>query len=290
MNDLPNLFPQGDAVLYADDTSCLSHSSNIPDLLNTVNTSISRMAEWCNNNHLSINTNKTVFLDFHPKTGTFLANHQLKLMNEPISRSNCVKFLGLLVSDDLKWTPHIEAIMNRVSTGIFMLRRLAPILSLATLKLIYHANVHAHISYGIMFWGISNHAKKLFSLQKQAIKAMIQVPKRTPGKPIFLALKILTLPSIFILNCATFVKLHPQHFPRNEEWHDHHTRTKGDVHLKSHHLSLALKGPHHTPAIIFNKLPVELKNCPPSLFKVRLRNFLASKAYYDISEYLNECM
>jgi hypothetical protein len=50
--------------------------------------------------------------------------------------------------------------------------------SSATLKLIYFAHVQSIMKCGIIFWGSSTHAKKVFILQKKIIKIMTNTKPR----------------------------------------------------------------------------------------------------------------
>ncbi|KAG8235316.1 hypothetical protein J437_LFUL003597 [Ladona fulva] len=64
-------------------------------------------------------------------------------------------------------------------------RNLVNIVSHESLTVIYYANIYSHLAYGIIFWGNSSAANKAFSAQKRAIKALLNVSSRTPGRPLF---------------------------------------------------------------------------------------------------------
>jgi hypothetical protein len=80
--------------------------------------------------------------------------------------------LGLHLTEDLDWTTHIELISNKAATGIYMIRKLRPITTATTLKIVYYANVHSQLMYGLIFWGNTRTAAKAFSLQKNLSKPL----------------------------------------------------------------------------------------------------------------------
>ena len=79
----------------------------------------------------------------------------------------------------------------------------------------YYGCFHTHLMYGTSAWGNSPMAKKVFIRQKQAIRMICGVKRKTHCKPIFKKLKILTLPAIYILQIILHVKREIQNFPKN---------------------------------------------------------------------------
>ena len=66
----------------------------------------------------------------------------------------------------------------------------------------YHAYFSSIMTYGIMFWGNSSAAIKVFRLQKQAVRLLSDchsVSKRVSRRTKFRQLNILTLPCVHVL-------------------------------------------------------------------------------------------
>ena len=289
INDLPLSLPNSNVVLYADDTSSLNSAVTSEVLFSNAKNSIVHMSQWCHENNLSLNINKSSFMQFHCKISPPTCCPWLTLNNHTIQRSYSVKFLGLHLTEDLDWTTHIEHISNKAATGIYMIRKLRPITTATTLKMVYYANVHSHLMYGVIFWGNTRAATKAFSLQKKSIKAILGVSVRTPGKPIFEALGILPLPCIYILQCSMLVKTNPSLFPTNSDYHPYMTRGRGNIHVFGHNLEYFRRGPLHPASQIYSQLPSSLKSVSsPAIFKSRLCKILHRKLYYSLSEYLND--
>jgi hypothetical protein len=86
---------------------------------------------------------------------------RIKNLNSNISGTMYNKFLGLTIQYDLAWNKHIEEICKKLNLAIFMIRNIKPLVSIDTMKIIYHACFHSIMAYGIMFWGNSTHADSL---------------------------------------------------------------------------------------------------------------------------------
>jgi hypothetical protein len=74
-------------------------------------------------------------------------------LTEQINLTNVTekKFLGLNIDDTPTWKQHTEYLKKKISIAFFALRNMKDTVSLYALKLIYFANVHSIISYGLIF-------------------------------------------------------------------------------------------------------------------------------------------
>jgi hypothetical protein len=95
-----------------------------------------------------------------------------------------------------------------------------------SLKSVYFAYVHSHLSYGILLWGNSVNADQLFIAQKRAIRIIKKASYHAPCKNWFRELGILTLPSIYILEVLKFVKRNGELFELVGEAPHYQTRYK----------------------------------------------------------------
>ena len=77
-----------------------------------------KIADWANRWMVKFNYNKTVAMNFSCK----LSKSLLKLnFNEPKSLVNEHKHLGLLLSDDMKWSKHIKCCVSSANRKLGML-------------------------------------------------------------------------------------------------------------------------------------------------------------------------
>ena len=65
--------------------------------------------------------------------------------NMEIKRENSIKFLGVIIDENLTWKNHIEVVENKISKNI--LYRTSHLLDFKTLLKIYFSFIHIYISY-----------------------------------------------------------------------------------------------------------------------------------------------
>jgi hypothetical protein len=106
---------------------------------------------------------------------------------------------------DISWKRQIEQIVNKMATTCCALRNIKHIVSTETLKLIYFAQVHSVISYGIIFGGSSTRAHKVFIMRKRIIRIVTNTKPRESCRKIFKMMGIMTLYSQYIYSLLLFI-------------------------------------------------------------------------------------
>ena len=143
-----------------------------------------------------------------------------------------------------------------------------------------------HISYCNIIWGNcpNIYINKILLLQKRALHAITNSHSRTPSKPLFEKLKILSIYDINKLQTALFMynyfngllpPLFTNLFSKNMDYHQYNTRDSAKIRLpflryETSRRSLLYAGPKH-----WNSLNHELKICPSlANFKYKYKNQL----------------
>jgi len=90
-------------------------------------------------------------------------------------------------------------------TACYALRNIKHIVPIDTLRVIYFALIHSIISYGIIFWGSSSYANKVFILQKKIIKIITNTRPRDSCREVFKNMEIMTLYSQYIYIFISFI-------------------------------------------------------------------------------------
>jgi hypothetical protein len=173
INDLPTLINKDNIVRYAYDTSIVITDTNRGDFNLHANMLFSDINTWFKNNLLNINFSKTHYLEFRS-----MKHWQIHHNHNYISSVTQTKFLGLTIDDTLSWKLHIDPVIKRMSSASYALRLIKYSLPIETLKIIYFAHIHTIMSYGIIFWGNSLSAKKVFLLQKKIIRIITNIKPR----------------------------------------------------------------------------------------------------------------
>ncbi len=83
---------------------------------------VKELAVWCSLNNLELNTLKTVemIVDFRRNPP---ALPPLTIMNSTVTAVEPFRFLGSIISQDLKWDNHIESIVKKAQQGLYFLRQ-----------------------------------------------------------------------------------------------------------------------------------------------------------------------
>ena len=100
-------------------------------------------------------------------------NINIEYDNKLIAQANFVKYLGITADNTLSWKQHIDTIISKLNKACFIIRRLKLYLSNYTLKMVYYAFFHSIMSHSLIFWGNSTNSKRVFKLQKQAIRIIM---------------------------------------------------------------------------------------------------------------------
>jgi len=139
--------------LFADDTCLFCTANTYQDLEIKCNEALKECNEWLIYNRLTLNIDKTYFIDFSNKRNQEETVLTLKIDSKPINQVNQIKYLGLTFQSNLKWDSHINNIIKKLNKQIplyYQLRDFIP----ATKKItIYKALSLPNILYGIEIYG-----------------------------------------------------------------------------------------------------------------------------------------
>ena len=85
-----------------------------------------------------------------------------------------IKFLGVILDENLSWIPHIEYLTKKLKLSIGELSRIRHVIPDKLYASLYHTLFESHLTYAITVWGGVPHNKleKLFILQKKCIRIL----------------------------------------------------------------------------------------------------------------------
>jgi hypothetical protein len=110
-----------------------------------------------------------------------------------------------MIDDKLSWYTHVDQMIPKLNKASYVIRVVKPLLSLECLKIVYFSSVHSIISYGIIFWGSSAHAKIIFKIQKRIIRIITNSGNVDLCRNLFRELHVLPLQSQYILSFIMLV-------------------------------------------------------------------------------------
>ena len=72
---------------------------------------------------------------------------ELKISNGIIKKKSSVKFLGVILDENISWKDHIKTIEKKLAKNIGLLYRTKPYLDETSLKTIYFSYIHSYIQH-----------------------------------------------------------------------------------------------------------------------------------------------
>ncbi len=108
-------------VKFADDTTVIGLITDSDET--AYREEVSALTKWCQENHLSLNINKTkeLVVDFRRQSRE---HTPITIDKTPVERVNSFKLLGIHITEDLTWSAHTDAVLKKAHQRLFFLRRL----------------------------------------------------------------------------------------------------------------------------------------------------------------------
>jgi len=109
VNDLP-LVSNFETILFADDTVLSLLANSMHELTTKINQELEHVDKWLKYNKLSLNYNKTQYILFTKQKKYIDTNFNVQINNHLLSRTECVKYLGIISDDKSNWKPRITMV------------------------------------------------------------------------------------------------------------------------------------------------------------------------------------
>lgn len=285
INDLPEV-TSNSCTLFADDISLImtcNYKTDMDKYTSDINNTIESIMKWLDENNLHINLNKTKYVQF----GTYgRKTKQLDIKNRGVTLNevNETSFLGVIIDKNCNWKSHVKKVCSKINKFVYVLYELTKTSARQTVLSAYYGYVNSALSYGLIIWGNSTDINRAFIAQKKCIRAIAGIRPWESCKPLFREYKILTLPCMYIFECAKFVKEHPELFTTAQQMYPKNTRRPDRLVLpKIPKTAMYHKNCHVMCIRIYNALPNDLKELPRRKFLLKLKLWLTNKTFYSVS-------
>lgn len=263
---------------------------NSEHLKRQLNTCFAQILEWLNDHNLSLNVTKTKLIQIKPRQKLPI-DTTYSYQNDKIVTVNTCTLLGIELDSEINWKAHVIKISGKLSQFTYALYELKRSTDLKTATSAYYAYAHAWLSYGIVIWGNSPHASKLFILQKKCVRILLNISQLESCRSHFVNLKILTLTSIYIFELCKFVRNNKALFDQTQENSTqcrHNLRNRNKLTSTFTTLQIVRSGTHHMAVKVYNSVPKNIKEIEKNkVFFKKLKDFLIAKSYYTLKEYFS---
>ena len=218
----------------------------------------------------------------------------LEINNTKLECVNRFNFLGLEINAQLAWKDHVNKISNKIVKTLGIMNKLKYVFPQSALILLYYSLILPHINYCILAWGTNT--KRVFKLQKRAVRIIKRCHYLSHTDPIFLHLKLLKVIDLYkFFQLKFYFKLTNQLLP--QYFYSFDLKTNHDIHLHNtrqrHNLHITRVKHKFAKRCIRYQLPSEI-NLTPTLItdKINTHSFSGFSNYaktYMISKYPANC-
>jgi hypothetical protein len=274
--------------MFADDTNLFLTGKSINEVENEMNSELAKVNIWFQANLLSLNIKKTSYMIFgnsENKTANIYIDNIL------LNRQYDTKFLGVILSANLKWNKHIDVVVNKASKNIGIIAKVRHLLPQKLTRNLYFTLVHPYVNYCNLIWASpvkSVQLERILKVQKKYCRLITFSNFVEHARPLFVRLcilnvyeihKLLLLSHIYVItNGLTKNEYSQQYYIVNSDIHQYNTRQKNNLHIPNCRTStkqntISFQGPK-----LWNSLPMDVRSSPSiMIFKRKVRKYLLNE-------------
>ena len=156
--------------LFADDILSYRYTTT-PEDVKCIQEDSESLSTWVRTNHLTLNPSKWKFMRVSRKRKHTIPT--ILLEDVPLEHVDTFKYLGVTLSSDLSWTPHIESVCTKARKLLGLLyRHFYNTAGSNTLLELYATQIRPHLEYAAPVWDPYSaiNINKLENTQKLALK------------------------------------------------------------------------------------------------------------------------
>lgn len=179
MNDIVNCINDKlniKLVLYADDTNIFVIEKSRTLAIIKANIILSEINKFMKSNLLHINIEKCCYIHFNPYKEISETNDGSKvyIAGKCIEEVTQVRFLGVIIDNQLSWEPHITKLHKKLNSQVGILNRICKNIPRKHYKSLYYSLFESHLSYCISVFGRAPKCviDKLFITQKKCVRVL----------------------------------------------------------------------------------------------------------------------
>ena len=173
INDVQETIENVQGYMYADDLALVSTGKDLGRLHALLQADTTRVSNWCRENELTVNSDKTKVLWVYPSNTTIdLTDLDVVLDGQPLATVNTFNYLGVTVDRHLTFGPHCKKLLGTVRSKYTQLRETRKCTDKETTLLLYKTMVLPCLEYCpiITDGGPAGLVKKLQTSQNDCLR------------------------------------------------------------------------------------------------------------------------
>jgi Reverse transcriptase (RNA-dependent DNA polymerase) len=287
LNDITTIDSKVSNFLFADDAAFVLSCSDAKSLQSSTNLFLLKLSFWLDTNRFCPNVDKTNYIIFSPNHLNPVSDFNVKFYDRPLTRSYQTKYLGVTITHNLSWQPHIDKLCESLSKSLCYFYKLRHVCTVNTCITLYYALIYSQLTYCCTIWGLTykSHLGSVLKMQKKFMRIITFSKKDTHITPFFTVFKLLNIFSIVkLLVCkhvyrvlSNSLPLAQTNFTLIQETHRYGTRSACEALLiipqcTTHQTMHCME---YTGASMWNSLPARIRfSNSLSLFIMHMKQFL----------------
>lgn len=260
--------------MYADDAILIYSCDTYDHLKASIQEDLITLDDWLYNNFLTFNADKTKLMLFKKSSQVTHQALDIIMNGTRIEEVIYVRYLGLIIDEELNWKQHHEFLRKKLTPFLFVLRRTRYSLSFKTKLSLYYSYIHSHLSYLVSIWGYCNATllDRLQVLQNKAVRSLFWQQYRTNNLSTQQLFEFHNIPRIKQLRVIdSMLLIHKIKYgqirnhltlPTFEDQHSYNTRNKKDFVLPRSRSNILYNSLLACGLSRFNNLPDVIKREP----------------------------
>lgn len=170
INDLPNCIRYSESLMFADDFKLFKHITSSEDC-QELQSDVNSVFNWFCENRMTLNISKCQVLTFTRKLKHI--NFDYTINDLLITRKKECKDLGVHLQTNLKFTEHIENVVNKSYRLLgFVIRNTKNFKNINTIIKLYNALVRPTLEYASVIWSpqAATHCEMIEKVQKRFLR------------------------------------------------------------------------------------------------------------------------
>ena len=175
-NDLSEVVKKCEIALYADDTVLFTSNPDFGKATSDLQEDINSLSDWCNNNGIMANTDKTKVMVFgNPTVLKKVSQPKIMLNGVPLQVVSEYKYLGVTLDNYLTFNLHVNRIIGSVTAKLKQFQRMRSFLNAKAALMVYKNMLLPMLEYGDVFLSATTclNRKRLQIIQNKGLRCAL---------------------------------------------------------------------------------------------------------------------
>ena len=220
--------------------------------------------KWFSSNKLSLSLGKSKFIVFHGKRKNSVPHlNKIIIDGEEICRAQNLKYIGLILDENVTWEPHINSIIKSLQPYFGVFYNIRSFINLPTARSIYFSTIYSRIKYGIEIYGSATKrlTNKLQVMQNKLLKVLLNKNRRYSTNALHSYVNILNVDDIcnsallnFVYDCIAEdpIDSFTDFFALRQNFHPYNTRQHHDIQQRRPNTQYGKSTTHYKGSDLWN--------------------------------------